>query len=90
MREFIKKSLTDALREGVKGKREYCYQYKRDDNDTISIEGTITKKEGVYFSDFRVERMKANGHRCSAVPVLGMPLTQKTISEITELAVESL
>ena len=90
MRDFIKKSLTDALLKGAKGINEFNYQYNRADGDTISLKGVITKKNKQYLSDFRIERTKADGHKCSAVPVFGMPLKQKTISQIAEFAAEQL
>lgn len=90
MRDFIKKSLADALRRGAKGITEFDYQFKREDGDTISINGTLAKDGDRYLSDFKITRTKANGDRCSAVPVFGMPLIQKCIAEVAELAVENL
>lgn len=90
MRNFIKRSLANALLVGVKGGNEFHYRFKREDGDIISIDGTVEKKEKQYLSDFRIERTKANGHKCSAVPVFGMPLNQRTIADIADVAVESL
>lgn len=83
MRDFIINNLIDVRNNK---KKIFDYQYKSDDGDIISMNGTI--KYGK--ADFIIERIKANGHKCSAVPVYQMLLTDNMIVEIAEIAVEAL
>lgn len=55
--------------------------------ETIYIEGTVDTKG---LATFRIERMLPNGHRCSAIPVFEMPLTDKAFEELAELVRENL
>ena len=90
MRNFIRKSLTNAFHESRKGKNEFDYQFNRADGDSISIKGSVSGTFKNRVADFRIERIKSNGHHCSAIPVFGMPLTDKCISDIVEIALENL
>ena len=77
MIDFIKTSLTDALCKGVRGYQNFSYQIKRSNGDIISLNGTLIKKGRQYLSNFKIERTKENGHKCSVVSVFDMPLNQK-------------
>lgn len=90
MRDFIKKSLADVLRSAVRGIMEFEYRFKRENGDVISIVGSVVKQGRGFLADFRINRVRENGHSCSAIPVFGMPLNQKMIAYIAELAVENL
>ena len=83
MRNFITKSLRDVKKEN---KKHFEYALTRENGDTISCKGDVTNG----LADFVIDRIKVNGHHCSSVPVVGMPLTEEAINTITEIAVESL
>jgi len=83
MRSFIKNGLVNTRNKNLK---TFDYQYECDNGDVISMKGTV--KNGV--TDFEITRTRANGHRCSSVPVQGMPLTDDCIEKIIEIAVEAL
>lgn len=83
MRNFIKNSLVNTRNKNMK---TFNYQYKTDKGDIISLKGSV--KNGN--ADFKIIRTKANGHRCSSVPVFQMPLTDELINQIVEIAVENL
>ena len=83
MRSFIKNCLVNTRNKNM---TTFDYQYENDNGDTITVKGAVKNN----IADFTIERTKADGHRCSAVPVYGMPLTNKCIEEIAELAVENL
>lgn len=83
MRNFIKNGLVNARNKNMKA---FDYKYESTNGDIISMKGNI--KNGN--ADFTITRTKVNGHQCSSIPVYGMPLTDKCIIEISELAVENL
>lgn len=83
MRNFIKNTLVNTRNNNMK---TFDAQYKRNDGDIISMKGNVEND----ITNFEITRTKANGHRCSSVPVLGMPLTDDCISQIAEIAVEAL
>ena len=83
MRNFIKNTLVNTRNNNMK---TFDAQYKRDDGDTISMKGNVEND----IANFEIKRTKANGHRCSSVPVFGMPLTDNCISQIAEIAAEAL
>lgn len=83
MRNFIKNCLVNTRNKNMK---TFNYQYKCDDEDTISVKGNVENE----VANFEITRTKRNGHRCSSVPVQGMPLTDTCINQIVEIAVEAL
>lgn len=83
MRNFIKNGLVNTRNKNMK---TFDYQYESDNGDIISMKGNV--KNGM--ADFEIIRTKANGHRCSSVPIFQMPLTDELINNIAEIAVESL
>lgn len=83
MKNFIKNKLIDARN---KNDINFDYQYERDDGNIISMKGN--KCDGN--ASFTIERTKVNGHKCSAVNVYEMPLTDELINKIAEMAVEPL
>ncbi len=83
MRSFIKNALVNIRNKNIK---TFDYQYKCDDGDIISVKGNVENE----VANFEITRIKANGHRCSSVPVQGMPLTDECISKIVEISVEAL
>lgn len=83
MRNFIKNGLVNTRNKNMK---TFDYQYETDNGDIIFMKGNV--KNGM--ADFEIIRTKANGHRCSSVPVFQMPLTDELINNIAEIAVESL
>lgn len=83
MRDFIKSTLIEVREKDMK---TFDTQYKRDNGDFISIKGSVNDGN----ADFVIARKQENGHTCSSVPVYGMPLTDKCIVEIAEIAVEAL
>lgn len=83
MRNFIRNTLVNIRNKNMK---TFDYQYERDDGDTIIVKGCVKNEN----ADFVIERIKANGHRCSSIPVYDMPLTDKCIEQIIEIAVEGL
>lgn len=83
MKKFIKYSLINTRNKHM---ATFDYQYERDDGDIISLKGHVNDN----IADFEITRTKANGHKCSSVPVQGMPLINKCINEIAEIAVEAL
>lgn len=83
MRNFIKNGLINTRNKNMK---TFEYQYERDDRDIITMKGNV--KNGN--ADFVIERIKPDGHICSSVPVYEMPLTDKCIKQIIEIAVEAL
>lgn len=83
MRNFIKNGLVNTRNKNIK---TFDYQYESDNGDIISMIGNV--KNGM--ADFEIIRTKANGHRCSSVPVFQMPLTDELINNIADIAVESL
>ena len=83
MRNFIKNCLVNTRTKNLK---TLDYHYETDDGDTITVKG-IVKNDNATFT---ISRTKANGHKCSSIPVQEMPLTDNCISQIVELAVENL
>lgn len=83
MRNFIKNGLINTRNKNMK---TFDYQYELDNGDIISMIGNVKNE----MADFEIIRTKANGHRCSSVPVFQMPLTDELINKIAEIAVESL
>lgn len=83
MRSFIKNGLINTRNKNMS---TFDYRYEADNGDTITMKGTVKNN----IADFTIERTKANGHCCSAVPVYGMPLTNMCREEIAGIAVESL
>lgn len=83
MKDFIEKSLSNARKRKLKN---FYYQYKSANDDIISMIGNVTDK----MANFEITRTKADGHRCSSVPVFQMPLTDELINQIAGIAVESL
>ena len=83
MKDFIRNGLINTRNKNMKN---FNYQYKCDDGDIISMVGNV--KKGI--ANFEITRTKANGHRCSSVPVSQMPLTDETINKVVEIAVENL
>lgn len=82
MRNFIKNGLVNTRNKNMK---TFDYQYECDDRDIITMKGSV--KNGK--ADFVIERIKADGHICSSVPVYEMPLTDKCIEQVI-IAVEAL
>ena len=80
MRAFIKKALESAKETG---KISGTYTGWKD--NVVTIEGSV--KEGL--ANFNINRTW-NGSRCSRVPVIGMPLTDKAINHIANVAAENL
>lgn len=80
MRDFIKNTLAKAKKtkivEGTYSGRE---------GNVVDIKGTVIKN----LASFEIVRTKGD-HRCSSVNVVAMPLTDKAIQNIAELAVENL
>lgn len=83
MRNFIKNCLVNTRNKNMK---TFDYQYECDDKDIISVKGNVENN----VANFEITRTKANGHKCSSVPVQRMPLTDTCISQIVEIAVEAL
>ncbi len=83
MKNFIKNRLKNVRN---KNNINFDYQYERDDGDIISMKGSICDGN----ASFIIERTKVDGHKCSAVTADQMPLTDKLINEIAEIAVEAL
>lgn len=83
MKNFIKNGLANTRNKNMK---TFDYQYKSDNGDIISMKGSV--KNGM--ADFEIIRTKANGHRCSSIPVFQMPLTDELINNIAGIAVENL
>lgn len=83
MKNFIKNGLINARN---KNNKTFDFQYERDDGDIISMKGSICDGN----ASFIIERTKVDGHKCSAVTVHQMPLTDKLINEIAEIAAEAL
>ena len=83
MRNFIKNCLVNTRNKNM---TTFDYRYEVDNGDTITVKGTV--KNGN--ADFTIERTKSDGHRCSAIRVFEMPLTDTCITQIEELAVENL
>lgn len=83
MRNFIKNCLVNTRNNNMK---TFDYQYECDDKDIISVKGNVENN----VANFEITRTKANGHKCSSVPVQRMPLTDTCISQIVEIAVEAL
>jgi len=82
MREFITKTLKKAR---ITGKMDETY-VATDGFGTVTLKGTVTNG----LADFELKRTKPNGHQCSGMPVMGMPLTDNNIVDIADRAVESL
>ncbi len=80
MRDFITKTLESAK---STGKISGTYTGWKD--NVVTIEGSI--KDGL--ANFNITRIR-NGVRCSGIPVMGMPLTDKAIGYIADLAAENL
>ena len=80
MRAFIKKALESAKKTG---KISGTYTGWKD--NVVTIEGSV--KDGL--ANFNISRTW-NGRRCSKVPVIGLPLTDKAINHIANLAAENL
>ena len=83
MRNFIKNCLVNTRNKNMK---TFNYQYECNDKDIISVKGNVENE----VANFEITRTKANGHRCSSVPVQGIPLTDDMISQIVEIAIEAL
>lgn len=83
MRNFIRNELVNTRNNNMK---TFSYQYECDDGDVITMKGSVKNEN----ADFVIERTKANGHTCSSVPVYEMPLTDKCIEHIVEIAVAAL
>lgn len=86
MRDFIKNELINTRNKNMK---TFAYQHTctgYNNGDVISMKGTVKNN----CADFEITRTKANGDRCSSVPVYGMPLTDDCISQIVEIALEAL
>lgn len=83
MRNFIKNALVNTRNKNME---KFDYQYECEDKSIIRMKGIVENGN----ADFIITRTKADGHRCSSVPVYQMSLTDKCINEIVELAVESL
>ncbi len=83
MRNFIKNCLVNTRNKNIK---TFDYQYENDNGDTITVKGIVENNNAT----FTISRTKANGHNCSNIPVVEMPLTDNCISQIVELAVENL
>ena len=66
--------------------KTFDYQYECDGKDIISVKGSVENNNAT----FTISRTKANGHNCSNISVVEMPLTDNCISQIVELAVENL
>ena len=80
MRDFIKKTLTTAKKTKiVEG------TYSRGEGNVVDIKGTVIKN----LASFEIVRTKGD-HKCSGISVQDMPLTDKAIENIAELAVENL
>ena len=83
MRNFIKNALVNTRNKNMK---TFGYHYECDNKDIISVKGNVENE----VANFKITRTKGNGHRCSSVPVQGMPLTDTCINQIVEIAVEAL
>jgi len=83
MRNFIKNCLVNTRNKNMK---TFDYQYECDDGDIISVKGNVENE----VANFEIARTKANGHRCSSVPVQEMPLTDEWIGKIVDIAIEAL
>lgn len=83
MRNFIREHLRNVRDRRL---RLFDYKYVCADGDVIELKGSADN--GI--ATFRIERTKANGHNCSAVPVYDMPLVDGCIEQVVELAVEAL
>lgn len=83
MRNFITNGLINVRNKNM---IDFDYQYERDDGDIISMKGSVCDGN----ASFIIERTKADGHKCSTVMAQQMPLTDKAINEIAEIAVEAL
>ncbi len=57
-----------------------------DEFGTVTTKGTVMNN----LADFELKRTKPNGHQCSSMPVMGMPLTDDNIIYIADRAAESL
>ena len=83
MRSFIKNALVNTRNKNMK---TFDYQYENDNGDTITVKGSVENNNAT----FTISRTKDDGHNCSSIPVVEIPLTDECISQIVELAVENL
>lgn len=83
MKNFIKNGLVNTRNKNMK---IFNYQYELDNGDIITMTGIVKNSN----ADFTIARTKSDGHKCSSIPVYQMPLTDKCMHEIAELAVENL
>ena len=81
MEEFIKETLNKA-----KTTNKINASYINDLGDKIVMAGSVI--EGL--ATFTIDRIKSNDHKCSSLPVFGMPLSDYTIEIIAMRAVEAL
>lgn len=84
-RKFVKKTFLEIIQSSNKA---FTYIHKYKDGEKITIKG---HKE-IDHATFSIERTKANGHKCSAIPFFYMPLnaTDEAIDELAEMAAENL
>ena len=80
MRELIINALENAKKTGKLSGRYTGWK-----DNVITMEGTIKDNT----ASFRIERIW-NGRKCSAIPVMDMPLTEEAICHIADLADENL
>ena len=83
MRNFIKNCLVNTRNKSMK---TFDYKYEKDNGDTITVKGVVKNSN----ANFIISRTKTDGHNCSNIPVVEMPLTDNCINQIVELAVENL
>ena len=83
MKDFIRNELVNIRNKNIK---TFDCQYVSDNGNTISMIGNV--KNGM--ADFEITRTKANGHKCSGIPVFQMPLSDELINKSAEIAVKNL
>ena len=80
MREFIVEALKHAKETG-----KISGEYTGWKDNVITMEGTI--KDGI--ANLKISRTW-NGRSCSSIPVIDMPLTEKSIHNLADFAAENL
>ena len=82
MKSFIKNVLINTK---CKNLNTLDYHLECDDGSIISIVGNVQDEKAT----FTITRT-VNGHQCSSIPVMEMPLTDEYIERIVHFAIDNL
>lgn len=86
LESYVKNTLTMVREKNLEEFSYHCMYGTYGEYETVFIKGSLN--DGL--ATFNVERMKADGHLCSSIPVFEMVLMDKCIEKVAELAKENL